>query len=227
MKRKRVFYCEMAYVVGLVVLALGTAFMERANFGMSMVVAPAYLVHLKVSEALPFFSFGMSEYVFQAVLLMLLSVVMRKIKRSYLLSFCTAFLYGLILDGVMGMIALLPFDGIAWQVFLYVAGMIVCSVGVALLFRSYFPPEAYELFVKELSEKFRTSIGKTKTIYDCCSCALGVILSLCFYGTFVGVQWGTIVCALINGWMIGRISNWMENNFTFKDALPLREKLNG
>lgn len=227
MKRKRVFYCEMAYVAGLVVLALGTAFMERANFGMSMVVAPAYLVHLKVSEMLPFFSFGMSEYVFQAVLLMLLSLVMRKTKRSYLLSFCTAFLYGLILDGVMGMIALLPFDGIAWQVFLYVAGMIVCSVGVALLFRSYFPPEAYELFVKELSEKFRTSIGKTKTIYDCCSCALGVILSLCFYGTFVGVQWGTIVCALINGWMIGRISNWMENSFTFKDALPLREKLNG
>ena len=54
MERKKVFYCEMAYVVGLVVLALGTAFMERANFGMSMVVVPAYLVHLKVSEILPF-----------------------------------------------------------------------------------------------------------------------------------------------------------------------------
>lgn len=227
MERKRVFYCEMAYVVGLIVLALGTAFMERANFGMSMVVAPAYLVHLKVSEVLPYFSFGMSEYVFQAVLLVLLSLVMRRAKRSYLLSFCTAFLYGLILDGVMALIALLPLDGIAWQVFLYVAGMIVCSVGVALLFRSYFPPEAYELFVKELSEKYHMSIGKTKTIYDCCSCALGVILSLCFFGTFVGVQWGTIVCALINGWMIGRISNWMENNFTFRDALPLRKKLNG
>ena len=226
MERKKVFYCETAYVVGLVVLAIGTAFMERANFGMSMVVAPAYLVHLKVSEVLPFFSFGMAEYVFQALLLVLLSLLMRKVKRSYLLSFCTAFLYGLILDGVMAIMALLPLDGIVWRVFLYIAGMIVCSVGVALLFRSYFPPEAYELVVKELSEKFSASIGKTKTIYDCCSCAAGVILSLCFFGTFVGVQWGTIVCALINGWMIGRISNWMENKFTFKDALPLREKLN-
>ena len=165
MERKKVFYCEMAYVVGLVVLAIGTAFMERANFGMSMVVAPAYLVHLKVSEVLPFFSFGMAEYVFQALLLVLQSLLMRKVKRSYLLSFCTAFLYGLILDGVMAIMALLPLDGIVWQVFLYIAGMIVCSVGVALLFRSYFPPEAYELVVKELSEKFGASIGKTKTIH--------------------------------------------------------------
>lgn len=64
MKGKRVFYCEIAYIMGIIVLALGTAFMERANFGMSMIVAPAYLIHLKVSKFLPFFSFGMSEYVF-------------------------------------------------------------------------------------------------------------------------------------------------------------------
>ena len=47
MKEKRTLYCELAYFVGIVVLALGTAMMEKANFGMSMVVAPAYLIHLK------------------------------------------------------------------------------------------------------------------------------------------------------------------------------------
>ena len=40
------------------------------------------------------------------------------------------------------------------------------------LFRTYFPPEAYELVVKELSQKFHATVGKTKTIYDCCSCFL-------------------------------------------------------
>ena len=64
MKGKRTFYCEFAYIIEIIVLALGTALMERANFGMSMVVAPAYLIHLKVSQFLPFFSFGMAEYVF-------------------------------------------------------------------------------------------------------------------------------------------------------------------
>ena len=76
MKRKRIFYCEPAYFLGIVVLAFGTALMEKADFGMSMVVAPAYLMHLKISEYVPWFSFGMSEYAFQALLLILLSVVM-------------------------------------------------------------------------------------------------------------------------------------------------------
>ena len=112
MKGKRIFCCELAYVVGIVVLALGTAFMEKADFGISMVVAPAYLIHLKVSEYVPFFSFGMSEYVFQAVLLVLLSLVMRKFKKSYLLSFATAFLYGTVLDIAISLVGLFPYAGI-------------------------------------------------------------------------------------------------------------------
>jgi uncharacterized membrane protein YczE len=178
MKGKRIFYSELAYFVGIVVLAFGTALMEKADFGMSMVVAPAYLLHLKLSEYMPFFSFGMSEYVFQAVLLVLLSLAMHKFKKSYLLSFATAFLYGTLLDLAISTVALFPYSGLLWQVIFYMAGLIICAVGVALLLHTYFPPEAYELVVKELSEKFHGSIGKTKTIYDCCSCALSIVLSL-------------------------------------------------
>ena len=226
MKGKRTFYCEIAYIIGIIVLALGTALMEKANFGMSMVVAPAYLIHLKVSQFFPFFSFGMSEYVFQAFLLSILSLIMHRVKKSYLLSFVTAFVYGIVLDAVMSIVAWFPVDGVVWRTALYIAGLFICAIGVALLFHTYFPPEAYELFVKELSQKCNLTIGKTKTIYDCCSCMLGVILSLCFFGTFVGVRWGTIVCAIINGWLIGRIGNFLKDRFVFKDAFPLRDKLN-
>ena len=225
MKGKRIFYCELAYVVGLVVLALGTALMEKADFGMSMVVAPAYLIHLKVSQFLPYFSFGMSEYVFQAFLLIVLSLITGKVRKGYLLSFATAFVYGIILDALMGIVAWFPFAGLFLQIALYIAGLFLCAIGVALLFHTYFPPEAYELFVKELSRKFHMAIGKVKTIYDCCSCILGVVLSLCFFGAFVGVRWGTIVCALINGWLIGRIGSFLEDTFAFQDALPFRDKL--
>lgn len=225
MKGKRTLYCEMAYFAGIVVLAFGTAFMEKADFGISMVVAPAYLIHLKASKYVPFFSFGMSEYVFQAVLLVLLSLVMRKFKKSYLLSFATAFLYGNVLDVAISLVALFPYSGIVWQVFFYMAGLVTCAIGVALLLHTYFPPEAYELVVKELSRKFNLTVGTTKTIYDCGSCFFAIILSLCFFHAFVGVKWGTIVCAMINGWLIGRISRFLEDRFVLKDALSLRQKL--
>ena len=61
MKRKHIFYCEIAFVIGIITLAFGAALMEKADFGMSMVVVPAYLIHLKASQFLPFYTFGMSE----------------------------------------------------------------------------------------------------------------------------------------------------------------------
>ncbi len=225
MKEKRVFYCEVSYIIGIVVLALGTALIEWADFGLSMIVAPAYLIHLKVSVFWPFFSFGMSEYVFQALLLVVLSLVVRTVKKKYFLSFVTAFLYGLILDCFIGLVALLPISGIVWQLILFFLGLLICTFGVALLFRTYFPPEAYEIFVKDISEKYHFSLSKTKTVYDCGSCVLSIVLSLCLFGGFVGINWGTIVCAVLNGWLIGRFGNWMDRNFVFRDALSLRNKI--
>ncbi len=225
MKEKKTFYCEISYIIGIIILAFGTALMEKANFGMSMIVAPAYLLHLKISPHLPFFSFGVAEYVFQAFLLVILSLVLRKVKKNFFLSFATAFLYGVILDGFMSIIALFPFNGLEWQFIFFILGAISCSIGVALLFHTYLPPEAYELVVKEVSLEYRTSIGKTKTIYDCCSCILSVILSFCFFGGFVGVKWGSFVCAITNGLLISQTNKFLENKFEFKDALSLREKL--
>ena len=38
MRSKRVFHSEAAYFAGLIILVVGTAFMEKADLGMSMVV---------------------------------------------------------------------------------------------------------------------------------------------------------------------------------------------
>lgn len=224
MGKRRVFFSELAYAVGMITLAIGTAFMERADFGISMVVAPAYLIHLRVSEILPFYTFGMSEYIFQAFLLILLSVVMRKFKKSYLFSFVTAVLYGFTLDAAISVVACLPFSGICARAVYYVLGMVLCSVGVAFFFKTYISPEAYELFVGDVSRKFQRSITRVKTVYDVVSCLIGVIMSFVFFGfgVFEGVKLGTIFCALINGFMIGKISEYLDKAFDFRDALGLR-----
>ena len=73
--KKPVFYTELAYPIALLLLALGTALTAYGGFGISMVVAPAYILHLRVSELLPFFSFGVAEYTLQAVILLLLIAV--------------------------------------------------------------------------------------------------------------------------------------------------------
>ena len=217
---KRTFYTEAAYFIGLILLAIGTAFMERAAFGMSMIVAPAYVVYLKISEYLPFFTFGMAEYAVQAVVLVILSLCCRRFRLRYLFSFVTAVIYGFLLDGSMALLALIPREHMALRVVFYLGGMVICAFGVAMLFDAYIPPEAYELFSKELSSRYSWKIGRVKTIYDCASCALAVGLSLLLFGCLEGVYWGTIFCTLVNGWLIGRAAALLNRCFTYRDGLP-------
>lgn len=223
--KKRVFYTELAYVLGLLALAVGTALMERADFGVSMVVAPAYLLHLKISEFWPFFTFGMAEYTFQAVLVLVTMLLLRRAKLSYFFSFVTAVIYGLLLDGAIALVALLPVSGIGADLGLFVVGMLFCSAGVSMVFHTYISPEAYELFVKELSQKFGVDIHKFKTGYDCTSCLLSIVMSFAFFGLwhFEGVKLGTVVCALLNGTIISLFTRFFEKYWVFEDRFPYRK----
>ena len=229
MKKKPVLYSEAAYALGIVILALGTALMEKADFGMSMVVAPAYLLHLKLSQRFAFFSFGMAEYMLQGVILLLLAIGMRRFKRAYLFSFVTAVLYGFTLDTMMALAALLDAHTFALRAIWYVLGMLICSLGVALFFHTYISPEAYEFFVKEMAEKTGKPIARVKTGYDCVSCLIAVMMSFAFFGfgRFEGVKLGTILCAMINGTIIGAISAWLDRTFETRDALKLRRLFQG
>ncbi len=223
--KKRIFYTEAAYLIGLITLAIGTALLENADFGMSMVVAPSYILHLKISEFLPFFSFGMAQYTFQALLVVLLILIVRKVKLSYFFSFVTAVVFGFLLDGIMLLTAYIPNDGIPMRVILFASGIICCTFGIALLFRSYIPPEVYELFVKEISEKYRFDINKCKIVYDYSSLILSIALSFIFFGfgVFRGISYGTVVSALINGLLITCFSKLFDRLFVFKDGLKIKK----
>lgn len=224
MKEKPLLYSEAAYLIGLVVLAFGVALMEAADFGVSMVVAPAYLIYRYLNPMLPFFTFGMSEYCLQAVLLAATMLLLRRFRFSWVLTFATAVLYGFILDGCMILVGMIPHVHIVVRIVFYVTGVLLCSAGVSLLFHTYLPPEAYELFVKLVSAKFNVEIHRFKTVYDIVSMLVAVVLSFCFFGfgTFIGVRLGTLLCALINGFLISRFSHFFETAFRFKDVLPFR-----
>lgn len=217
--QKRIFYTELSYVLAMVIMAFAAAFTELGNLGMSMVVAPAYILHLKISVFLPWFSFGIAEYCVQGFLVLVTICIMRRFKLSYLFSFVTAILYGTLLDGAMLVLSLIPNDTLPLRILWFSIGTVLCSLAVALFFHTYISPEAYELIVKEVSQRFSLNINRVKTCYDCLSTLLGIVLSFVFFGfgVFRGVGIGTVLCALINGFLIGRISCLLERFFVFKN----------
>ena len=224
--KKPVFYTEIAYFLGLVLLAVGTALTAYGNFGISMVVAPAYILHLHVSQFWTFFSFGVAEYLLQGIVLLLLVLILRKAKIMYLLSFLVTLLYGFCLDGAMSLTALLP-DNVYCQVAAYVIGAIICCNALALLFCSYLPPEAYELFSKEIAGKLHKPVHLVVNFYNLGSLLIAVILSLVFFGRPQGIGIGTVVCAFVYGFVIRFFQKIYNKLFCFKDKFPLRKHFEG
>ena len=223
--KKPKFYTELSYILGLSVLSLGVAFMEKADFGVSMVVAPAYVLYRAISPTLPFFTFGMAEYCFQALLLIALFLLLRRFRLSFLFSFVTAVIYGLLLDVFMALIRPLSFDTFWIRAAGFVIGMLLSSLGVSLEFHTYIAPSVYELFVKQMSEHTKIPIHRFKSGYDAASFLLGIVLSFLFFGfgKFVGVRLGTVVCTVVNGPTIGAIGRFLDQRFAFSDALPFRK----
>ena len=74
---KRTFRTELACVFGIVFVAWGVVLMEKTDFGVSMVVAPAYLLYRWLSPVWSFVTFGMAEYCLQAVLLLAIRLLLR------------------------------------------------------------------------------------------------------------------------------------------------------
>ena len=220
--KKPVFYTEIAYFLGLVLLACGTALTAYGNLGISMVVAPAYLLHLYLSQFWSFFSFGVAEYLLQGIVLLLLVLILKKAKIMYLLSFLVTLLYGFLLDGAMSLTALLP-ENVYLQAAAYVIGAIICCNALALLFCSYFPPEAYELFSKEIAGKLGKPVHSVVNFYNLGSLLIAVILSLVFFGRLQGIGIGTVVCAFVYGFVIRFFQKIYNKLFCFADKFPLRK----
>lgn len=223
--KQKIFYTEFAYIFGLIALAVGTAMTEKADFGMSMVVAPAYLLHLKVSQYLSWFSFGIAEYCVQAVLFLAMCLAVRKFRAGYLFAICTALLYGVLLDGCVFLFGLFEVSHVALRILFYAVGFVIVTMGVSMLFHTYITPSVYETFVKEISTAYHKNINVCKTVYDCTSCLVAIVLSFVFFGfpNFRGIGIGTVVCAFLNGPLIGMFSKLFERIFVFKDGLPLKK----
>ncbi len=227
MKKKITCPSEVVYFVAIALLSLAVAILTAANFGVSMIVAPAYLFSLKTGVL----TFGQSEYVIQAVLFIVFCIVMKGFKPIYLSSFVTCLLYGAVLD-LWRKIPLFNPDVTApgsmamWQrIIMFVVGVLMTSLSVALFFKTYLYPQVYDFFVKGVSGKYNIKLSKFKTCFDLTCLAVSVIMTFAFFGKITGIGWGTLVMALINGSLIGMFDKLYDRIFEFKPIIKKLAKL--
>ena len=220
MKNKISHTAEAAWILGIIMCSLGVCFSVKSDFGVSMVIAPAYIAYLKLSEIIPWFTLGMAEYSMQGILIVLLSIVVGRFKLKYLLCFLTAVLHGVFVDVWSVILEPLVCETIFQRCIFCAAGAIVSGAAIALMLRTYLPQEVYELAVKEISEKFSASVNKVKWIYDISSLVLAVLLMLLLFHRFsfdmIGI--GTLILTVVNTPIITLFGKLLDKFFNFTPA---------
>ena len=213
---------EATYVAAIILLSLAVAILSAADFGISMIVVPAYLLSLKTGVL----TFGQAEYVIQAGLFIVLCIILRKFRFVYLFSFVTCLIYGLVLD----LWRMIPFFDPSvtppgsmdlWlRAIMFVSGVILTSFSVALFFKTYLYPQVYDFFVKAVSLRYGIKLSVLKTIVDLSCLTASVIMTFAFFGRIEGIGWGTLVMAVINGTIIGFFSKILDKFFVFQPTFP-------
>ena len=221
-RKKRIFPAELAYLLALALLAFAVAMLTTAGFGVSMIVAPAYLVSLKVS----ILSFGQAEYALQAGVFVLFCVVMGQFRWIYLSSFGTCLLYGAVLDlwrrlplfdPQMTAPDSLPLWG---RLLLFVCGVLLTALSVSLFYKTYLYPQVYDFFVKGVSQKYAVPLPRFKTLFDLSCLLVAVALSLLFFGRLTAIGWGTLVMAVCNGTLIGWFGKQFDRIWEIRPLFP-------
>lgn len=218
--KKIKIYSEIIYLLSIIIISFSVAMLSAVDFGISMIVAPAYILSEKLG-----ITFGQSEYIIQAILFIVFCIIVKKVKPIFLVSFLTCLIYGWILDLWRVIIPAFnpqitsPGTLDLWvRIVFFIVGMILTSLAVALSFKAYIYPQVYDFFVNETTKFYKISVSKFKTIFDMSFLTLGVIMSLVFFQGFVGINWGTLVMAVFNGSIISFFSKTFDRFF---EPVPL------
>ena len=225
--KKIILSSEIMYIVATVVLAFAVAMLTAADFGVSMIVAPAYIFSLKFN----IFTFGQSEYIIQAVVFILFCIIVRRIKLIYFTSFLSCLIYGAVLD--LWRVAIPLFNPavtsaesipMALRIILFAGGELLTAVSIAIFFKCYIFPQVYDFFVKCICEKFSIDKSKFKIAFDFSFLALALILSLAFFGKIRGIGVGTVIIVCVNGVAIGAAGKLIDKFFEIKPTFKKLEE---
>lgn len=219
MRHKKKIYSEIIYIIAIIFMSLGIALISLSELGLSMVVAPAYII----SEKIDGLTFGQAEYMVQGMVFCVFCIIKRKIKPVYFFSFFTGIVYGTLIDiwrNIWGKYMTLIVQNrnfvLGWRSIYFVIGVLSLAFSVSLFYRIYLYSPVYEFFVKGVSKEFGIDVIKFKRAFDASGLIIACILSAVLFQKLIGVGIGTFIMAYFNGIIIDYIGRLVDKNVTIE-----------
>ena len=192
-KRKR----YLIFLVGLFVNSLGVSLITKANLGTSPISSIPYILSLNFP-----FTLGNFTIFFSIFLIVLQLIILRKnFKLEHILQIPVSIIFGYFIDLTMILFSWVNPEAYIMKIVYLLIGCLILGVGVYMEVLADVVMLPGESFVRAIVLTWKTNFGTTKICFDVSMSVIAAVLSFVFAGRLAGVREGTVIAALLVGFI--------------------------
>ena len=187
----------LIFLVGLFVNSLGVSLITKANLGTSPISSIPYVLSLNFP-----FTLGNFTIFFSIFLIVLQLIILRKnFKLEHILQIPVSIIFGYFIDLTMILFSWVNPEAYIMKIVYLLMGCLILGVGVYMEVLADVVMLPGESFVRAIVLTWKTNFGTTKICFDVSMSVIAVVLSFVFAGRLAGVREGTVIAALLVGFI--------------------------
>lgn len=187
----------LIFLVGLFVNSLGVSLITKANLGTSPISSIPYVLSLNFP-----FILGNFTIFFSIFLIVLQLIILRKnFKLEHILQIPVSIIFGYFIDLTMILFSWVNPEAYIMKIVYLLIGCLILGVGVYMEVLADVVMLPGESFVRAIVLTWKTNFGTTKICFDVSMSVIAAVLSFVFAGRLAGVREGTVIAALLVGFI--------------------------
>ena len=187
----------LIFLVGLFVNSLGVSLITKANLGTSPISSIPYVLSLNFP-----FTLGNFTIFFSIFLIALQLIILRRnFKLEHILQIPVSIIFGYFIDLTMILFSWVNPEAYIMKIVYLLIGCLILGVGVYMEVLADVVMLPGESFVRAIVLTWKTNFGTTKICFDVSMSVIAAVLSFIFAGRLAGVREGTVIAALLVGFI--------------------------
>ena len=187
----------LIFLVGLFVNSLGVSLITKANLGTSPISSIPYVLSLNFP-----FTLGNFTIFFSIFLIVLQLIILRKnFKLEHILQIPVSIIFGYFIDLTMILLSWVNPEAYIMKIVYLLIGCLILGAGVYMEVLADVVMLPGESFVRAIVLTWKTNFGTTKICFDVSMSVIAAVLSFVFAGRLAGVREGTVIAALLVGFI--------------------------
>ena len=185
------------FLIGLFINSLGVSLITKADLGTSPISSIPYVLSLNFPMTL-----GQFTIIFSILLIIIQLFILRKnFKAEHLLQIPISILFGYFIDLTMVLLGFVHPEAYGLKIIYLLIGCVILGFGVYMEVLANVAMLPGESFVRAVSTTWNTNFGNTKVAFDVSLTVIAAALSFLFVHRLEGVREGTIIAALLVGFI--------------------------